>query len=244
MERKDGELYKGKENENTQRDIKTQQSKVQRKKTALEERQDALESMLEGDDKKMNRIEYDLSGNPYNAHGRKHIGQNVGQITTFYHDAHVCDKCYHLYRELDYLRERDRKLRLRLKKKLKKEEIDPNMQKMKDKKIEKRIFEQRKFVSRLSKLKPKQAEKPHNAHMFVDGPGINSKMNAASKFQGSIISDVSFNEDNMSMFNGSVGKKSLYLLIGHSIILSSSVCLISVHLPLFVSPTSIVWGAK
>ena len=28
-------MYKGKENENTQRDIKTQQSKVQRKKTVI-----------------------------------------------------------------------------------------------------------------------------------------------------------------------------------------------------------------
>ena len=180
---------------------------MKKPKSDLEERREALEAMLEGDDKKANRIEYDLLDNPYNTHGRKHIGQNVGQITTFYHDARVCEKCYNLYRELDYLRDRDRKLRLRLKRKIKKEEIDPNVQKMKDKQIEKRIFEQRKFVSRLSKLKPIKLEKPHNAHMFVNGgPSIaQNEVNTNSNFQESMISDVSFNE-NGSMFNGSVGR--------------------------------------
>ena len=101
-----------------------------------------------------NDISYDLSDKPYLANGRKHIGQNVGQITTFYHNARVCEKCYHLYRELDYLRERYRKLRLRLKKKIKQQEEDPESRRQRDRQIEKKIFEQRKFVSRLSKLKP------------------------------------------------------------------------------------------
>jgi hypothetical protein len=88
---------------------------------------------------------------------KKASENKLGHLSTYYSDAVVCERCYMVYRELDNARE----------KKARSRRDDCRLQKeaeMLDKKgfssmdeysraIEHRIFKQRKFVSRLAKIK-------------------------------------------------------------------------------------------
>ena len=167
----------------------TKSKKKKKKDFDENKRQESLDALLRGDipnsrDLQSNKILYDLAENPFGPSGER---RHVGQITTFYHDAKVCPKCYGVYRELDYLRDRDRKLRLKQKHKASVVNLDAEAVKQRDKRIEKKFFEQRKFVSRLSKLKPTMIETPHNAHMLA----AESICSVDTRYhQSSVLSDV------------------------------------------------------
>ena len=94
---------------------------------------------------KNNEILFDLNQNAFTGHTRR----SIGQMNWFYSEARVCQQCYNLYRDID--RRRDDIQRKQLKQLQKKDARGPAAQQEYDKEIEKKIFEQRRNVSRLAR---------------------------------------------------------------------------------------------
>lgn len=93
-------------------------------------------------------ILYDLQENAFNGHKRR----SVGQMSWYYSSSHVCNTCYHVYRDIDRRREHMQNKSLKAMRKhvaL----TTGKLGKEYDKDIESRIFAQRRFVSRMSKKK-------------------------------------------------------------------------------------------
>jgi len=100
------------------------------------------ESSHGGGGSSSSEILYDLPGeNAYTGHTRR----TIGQVSWYYSEARVCDRCYCVYKDID--RRRDR-LQLKLFRAQRKAAAENEEQAGRE--IEKRIFEQRKFVSRIS----------------------------------------------------------------------------------------------
>lgn len=138
----------------------------------------------------------------------------VGFLSGYYAEATVCDRCYMVYRELDNARELRQKKML-LERKSEKEKLlygDGDY----DRNIERRIFEQRKMVSRLTKPKQKiknEKDKDDNMHkesIFGEGSMTHMTTNLSSIYpEGSYFPNQSsyFDENGGSQFQSSTTKK-------------------------------------
>ena len=91
------------------------------------------------------KIQYDLQEQSFSGHTRR----SVGQMSWYYSSANVCETCYYTYRDIDRRRDALEKKSLRAMRKHMAVMSGKASQEY-DKEIEKKIFEQRKFASRLS----------------------------------------------------------------------------------------------
>ena len=115
--------------------IKNIKSKIKRNTNSSDsvDKIASLDSLLNGEVKRRtSKILYDLSENPYT---KKTDVKHIGQITSFYQEACVCKKCYVVYRELDYLRAKDARRKLLMKKKKENTADNIEEQKLRDKEI-------------------------------------------------------------------------------------------------------------
>ncbi len=91
-------------------------------------------------------VPYDLSENSYST--PENIPNNkVGQLSWYYSDARVCETCYQVYRDIERRRKQKQNQLLKAQKR-----VASHDEEEKGKEIEKRIFQQRKFVSRLASI--------------------------------------------------------------------------------------------
>ena len=95
-------------------------------------------------------VPFDLPGD-HKVGGR--VRRTVGQMATYYSETTVCGQCYHVYCELD--KRRNSSQRDQLKERRKAIEAAENTEEA-GRQIERRIFQQRKFVSRLAKTNTKK----------------------------------------------------------------------------------------
>jgi hypothetical protein len=95
-----------------------------------------------------NEILFDLQENHFTGYSKR----SMGQVSWFYSGAKVCDRCYSVYRDLDRRREASQLALLRRQRKAAQVGLNETLQ---GKEIERRIFEQRRFASRMSRnLRP------------------------------------------------------------------------------------------
>jgi hypothetical protein len=87
-------------------------------------------------------IPYDLTDNKFTGK----TARKVGQMSWYYSDAKVCNQCYRVYADLNRRREKKQINLMKAHRKVHEDEEGP-----KGKDIEHRIFEQRKFVFKMSK---------------------------------------------------------------------------------------------
>jgi len=95
-----------------------------------------------------NEILFDLQENHFTGYSKR----SMGQVSWFYSGAKVCERCYSVYRDLDRRREASQLALLRKQRKAAQAGLNETLQ---GKEIERRIFEQRRFASRMSRnLRP------------------------------------------------------------------------------------------
>ncbi len=126
-------------------------------------------------------ILYDLQENAFNGHKRR----SVGQMSWYYSSSHVCNTCYHVYRDIDRRREHMQNKSLKAMRKhvaL----TTGKLGKEYDKDIESRIFAQRRFVSRMSKKKLRDESGSIYENRSHTSPAT-SRTKSASKLPNGIL---------------------------------------------------------
>lgn len=121
-----------------------------------------------------------------NGSGMKRVG---GQMSWYYSEARVCENCYSVYRDLDRRRGHKQKLQIQELKRVKEKVEETNA-----KELDKRIFEQRKFVSRLASLQTKSKSNKYSSELESPDAG-NMSM---SMMQASYISSISHLTDDFN----------------------------------------------
>ena len=99
-------------------------------------------------------IQYDLHDKRFSGHTRR----SVGQMSWYYSSTNVCQRCYFIYRDIDRRRSALQKRSLRAMRKHMALVSGKSSQEY-EKEIEKKIFEQRKFATRLSAPKKGETER-------------------------------------------------------------------------------------
>lgn len=112
-------------------------------------------------------------------HFGEHESNSVGQLSWYYSSHRVCDRCYKVYNELDRRRKLRHKHMLKLQKELLDSE-DSNKDKWRD--VERRIFQQRQFVTRLMKEKEKKAMNGNKLRTSFSTGSILTESSSPNKF--------------------------------------------------------------
>ncbi len=122
-------------------------------------------------------VPYDLSENSYST--SENIPNNkLGQLSWYYSDARVCEVCYQVYRDIERRRKQKQNQLIKAQKK-----VAAHDEEEKGKEIEKRIFQQRKFVSRLASI-PRRSVDDIATSPTSKYPSINPNFGSISTITG------------------------------------------------------------
>ena len=122
-------------------------------------------------------VPYDLSENSYST--PENIPNNkLGQLSWYYSDARVCEVCYQVYRDIERRRKQKQNQLIKAQKK-----VVAHDEEEKGKEIEKRIFQQRKFVSRLASI-PRRSVDDIATSPTSKYPSINPNFGSISTITG------------------------------------------------------------